>query len=277
MDNRILFHVFGKNKGLFFKNLFDLNLQISPLCDKNPCIRQACFKIRPAGMQIYTNIRHSIHVNAKIKNNFFETFVSDAQELNVGVSLEYLKNAFKNAKKIDDVVIKIIGDSNGIPDVIEIKIIKNQKNDLTNKIVLHFEIKVTLIQNELLEFNERITDPVSVTNEEYVNICRNIQLQPGWVDVYRHEQRLTFSFQNNDITKSSIGIGGDGDEQPTQTEPIRFNSVSIKNSNKISIFSPKLAIYCNKYQPMVVESETPDVNISIWIKSNDQLIQENNK
>jgi len=275
MDNQILFEVFCKNRGLFFKNLFDLNLQISPLCDKNPCIRQACFKIRPAGMQIYTNIRHSIHVNAKIKKNFFEKFISDANELNVGVSLEYLKTAFKNAKKIDDVIIKIIGDSNGIPDKIEIKIVKNQKNDVANQIVLHFEIKVTLIQNELLEFNERITDPVSVTNEEYVNICRNIQLQPGWVDVYRQDQRLTFSFQHNDITKSSISIGDT--EVDNDPEPIRFNSVSIKNSNKISIFSPKLLIYCNKYQPMVIESETPDVNVSIWIKSNDQLIQENNK
>jgi hypothetical protein len=244
------------------------------LCDKNPCIRQACFKIRPAGIQIYTNIRHSIHVNAKIKAEFFESYKTEVDELNVGVSLEYLKNAFKNAKRIDDVLIKIIGDSNGIPDTIDITIIKNQKSESSNPIALHFQIKVTLIQNELLEFNERIIDPVIVTSEEYINICRNIQLQPGWVDVSRHEQRLIFSFQINDITKSSICIGQKASvEYPVDL--IRFNSVSIKNSNKISIFSPKLHIYCNKYQPMVIESESPDVNISIWIKSNDQLIQEN--
>jgi hypothetical protein len=273
MENRILFQIVGKNKGLFFKNLFDLNLQISPLCDKNPCIRQACFKIRPTVMQIYTNIRHSIHVNAKIKTNFFESFSTAVDELNVGVSLEYLKNAFKNAKKIDDVIIKIIGDSNGIPDTIDIQIIKNQKSESAKQIALHFEIKVTLIQNELLEFNERITDPVAVTSEEYVHICRNIQLQPGWVDVYRQNQLLTFSFQINEITKSSICIGGG--EVNNNLEPIRFNSISIRNSSKISIFSTKLAIYCNKYQPMVIESESPEVNISIWIKSNDQLNQEN--
>jgi len=58
-------------------------------------------------------------------------------------------------------------------------------------------------------------------------------------------------------------------------ETYPFLDETIKNSNKISIFSPKLSVYCNKYQPMVVESKSTDVNISIWIKSNNQLIQEN--
>lgn len=273
-EERVLFEAVCKGKGLFYKNLFDLNLQVSPLCEKTPCIRQACFKIRSEGVQIYTNIQHHIYVNAKLSKQFFESYTLNTEELNIGVSLEYLKNYFKNAKRTDDIIFKIIGDQFDIPNVMCIRIIKTQKNQkVPCKIHLNFEIKITLVQNELLEFKERISNPTSVTNEEYMSICRNIQLQPGWIDISKKNASLLFSFQVNEITKSSTGVGGVIEEPFEITQ--RFNANCIKNTNKIVTFGSSLNIYLSKYQPMVIESHAEESNISIWVKSNDQISDEN--
>jgi hypothetical protein len=281
-QQRVLFEAVSRAKGLFYKNLFDLHLQISPLCDKNPRIRQTCFKIRNNGLQIYTNVQHHIHANAKVTKEAFDTYTltGDVEELNIGISLEYLKTTFKNAKKTDDVVFTVLSDDTDdtLPGNICIQIIKTQKtskNSQTNdypKVKSNAKIKVTLVQNQLLEFGERITDPVNVSNEEYLSICRNIQMQPGWIDIARSEQSLKFAFQVNEIIECSTIIG---EASEPLSPPQRFNANNIKSTNKIATFGPQLKIYLNKHQPMVIESNNEHINIGIWVKSNDQISEEN--
>jgi hypothetical protein len=97
-------------------------------------------------------------------------------------------------------------------------------------------------------------------------------MQPGWIDISRSEQSLKFAFQVNEIIECSTIIG---EASEPLSPPQRFNANNIKSTNKIATFGPQLKIYLNKHQPMVIESNNEHINIGIWVKSNDQISEEN--
>jgi hypothetical protein len=256
-----------EKKGLFFKNLFDLFMQITPLNDKNPSIRQVCFKVSPFGFEIYTNFENYVYIISRITCDFFSHFSRSGDEISFGVSLEHLKNIFKNAKRNDNIVFKING-FNGEAMSMNIDIIKE---NLSHDVLFVNEIKVTLVQNELLDYSDRISNGVEVHHHEYLTICRSILSQSGSISISRKENNLKFLFNQNELSSSNIMIGKPfGSEIPTS----KFNAHCFKNTHKLTNFGTPVNIYFDTYQPLVLESKTNLFSIRIWLKSNEQLTLE---
>jgi hypothetical protein len=223
-------------------------------------------------MQIYTNIDYHVCVVAQYRINFFSQYKLFDEELNVGVSLEHLKNFFKNAKKHDDVIFKIVGDGEAQPVSMQVIIIKDKK---LQDIHCENEIKVQIIQSEHLDYSQRISEPIKIKNDDFLSLCRSIQLQPGWIDISFGQKALAFEFNINDITSSVIRIGDKN--QRTFDYKERFNANCVKNSNKLANFSNIINVYSMYKQPLVFEATKPECSIKIWIKSNNQIQEEVNK
>lgn len=251
-----------EKKGLFFKNLFDLFMQITPLNDRNPCIRQVCFKISPFGFEIYTCFENYVYVIARICHNFFSDFQRNCKEISFGVSLEHLKNIFKNSKRNDNIIFKIEG-INGEVMSMNIQTVKFDSN-----VIFRNDIKVILVQNELLDYAERISDGIEINQQEYLSICRSILSQSNNIDISRQDNNLQFVFNLNEMSCSNIIIGNAVDQPQIQQ---KFNAHCFKNTHKLTNFGNPVRLYLNNYHPMVLESKTNSFSIRIWMKSNEQI------
>lgn len=255
-----------EKKGLFFKNLFDLFLQLTPLSDKNPSFRQVCFKASPFGFEIYTSCENFVFIIARISSDFFSQFPSKGKTISFGMSLDHLKNIFKNAKRNDNIIFKIHG-VNDEAISMNIDIIKEH---LSHDVLFVNEIKVTLVQNELLDYSDRISNGMEIHQQEYLTICRSILTQSAFINISRKDNNLKFSFNQNELSSSNITIGKPFVDDHT----MKFNAHCFKNTHKLTNFGTPIKIYVNQYQPIVLESMTNVFNIRIWMKSNEQLTLE---
>lgn len=267
----IIFEAKCKQSGLFFKNFFDMLVQLSPvsnLQEKGSYIRQTCFKIYKEGIQIYTNINHSVWVSADYEASSFSPFCLKVNEINIGANLELIKNFFKNTKKQDDVVFKINADEHGNPTELEINIFK-EKHDM----ILSNTINVQTVQSEHLDYDGRLHNPVHITSVEFTSLCRSIYPQPGWIDISFAPNCAKFHFNINDVAASSILIGDPEVNKFDFTE--RFNGIYIRNINKLATFSSYVKMYATIKQPLVFETKIGFIGtIRVWIKSNNQIIEE---
>lgn len=262
-----------KNSGLFFKNFFDMLVQLSPFSivnEKNRYIKQACFKIDSKSFQIYTNVNHSVWVSADYESSSFYKFNLIPQEISIGVSLEHLKNFFKNARKQDDIVFEINGNNENNPETLTVHVIKEKNQDLSCK----HEIKVQIIQSEHVDYEERLNNPIHIKSSEFTSLCRSIYPQPGWIDISFTQNAAKFYFNIQDVVNSTIQIGDKNIKQYDYTE--RYNASYIRNINKLASFSVYVKMYATIKQPLVFETKIDFLGtMRVYIKSNNQILEDN--
>lgn len=269
---------------LYFKHLFDMLMQISPLSDKNPCLREAYFKIDSNGLKIYTNIDYHGFVISHCEKEFFKSFKLVSNEFSVVVNLEYLKQFFKNVKKTDTISFAIFGNEHMQP--LKMKLGKVQIKGL----VLNNEITVHMTQSEYLSYEECLGNPIIVASDVFTSLCRSLSLQPGWIDVTSYsDNSLVFSFNINEITYNQISINSEGNivsSGDKNTSDIttalntlslgerkivyneRFNANCLKNTAKLANMGSSVNVYVDANHPLVLEAKNELSNTRIWIKAN---------
>ena len=277
----LLFECVCDSSVLYFKHLFDMLMQISPLSDKNPCMREAYFKIDSNGLKIYTNVDCHGFVISNCERAFFKSFKLLSNEFSVVVNLEYLKQFFKNVKKTDTISFSIFGNEQMQP--LKMRLGKIQVKGL----VLNNEITVHMTQSEYLNYEECLNNPIIVSSDVFTSLCRSLNLQPGWIDIKSYnDNSLIFSFNINEITYNQISINSEGNLISSSEEEItailntmslndrkiiyseRFNANCLKNTAKLANMSSKVNIYVNTNHPLVIEAKNELSHTRIWIKAN---------
>jgi hypothetical protein len=249
--------------GLFFKNLFDMLMQLSPVSNgTNACIRQAFFKVDASGLQIYTSVNNSIWVSSQFEAKNFSSFNINLTEVNIGANLELVKNFFKNTKKQDHVIFKILAEECGAPTEMEISIVKKD-HDMTVTNV----INVQTVQSENLDYEGRLANPIQCKSTEFATMCRNIN-HINMVEISFSPTSAKFFFNVNDVSRTTIILGNhESNSKYDFTE--QFNASYIKNVNKLSTFSQFLKMYAMPKQPLVLETLIGSIGmVRVWIKAN---------
>lgn len=245
--------------GLFFKNLFDMLVQLSPISNgTNACIRQACFKIDALGLQIYTSVNNNVWVSSQFESQNFSTFNITIPEINIGANLELVKNFFKNTKKQDHVTFKVSSDECGNPSELEICILKkDQDMSVTNV------LNIQTVQSENLDYEGRLSNPINFKSSEFATMCRNIH-HINFVEISFSPFGAKFFFNINDVSRTTVTVG-DVNKKYDFTE--QFNASFIKNINKLATFSQTLKMYAMPKQPLVLESKIGTIgSVRVWIK-----------
>ena len=269
---------------LYFKHLFDMLMQISPLSDKNPCMREAYFKIDENSLKIYTNVDYRGFVISNCTKEFFKNFSLLSNEFSVVVNLEYLKQFFKNVKKTDTISFAVYGNEHMQPLKMRLEKVQLKGLMLSNEITVH------MTQNEYLSYEECLGNPIAIASDVFTSLCRSLSLQPNWIDVIKYsDNSLIFSFNINEITSNQISINSEGTDDITtafNTMSIkdlkivyneRFNANCLKNTVKLANMSNKVNLYVDQNHPilmnhpLVLESNNEFCNTRIWIKSNSQI------
>lgn len=267
MSENILFHCKCEASVIHFKHLFDMLMQAAPLSDKNPSLREAFFKITNENMKIYTNLDYSMCIISEFKSNYFSLYEIFHNELSIGISLDYIKQFFKNVKKSDAISFKIIGDQYNIPLKMKLEKIQNKGLSLVNEITVH------MVQSEYLcNLGEYTTPNVVIPNNIFLSVCRSLNLHPGYVCVELYDEGVaTFSFDINEITSNIISVCSDGvvkkcieGKQPVFKQI--FNANCLKNSSKLSNIFQEIKIYGSHSNPLLLEANNSSCTIQIWIK-----------
>lgn len=253
---------YGRCEGsaLYFKNLFDLLTQLTPIYNGSEAsIRIASFKIDKDGMQIYSSTSEKVWVSSQFKNQNFSEFKVFG-EINIGANLELVKLFFKNAKKHDHVSFRILTDDFGSPVKLEITITKKDNMSINNIVNIH------TIQSENLDFEGRLPETfVNLKSCEFTTMCRNIH-NVNTVNVETRENCLYLHFDINDISKTTVHFEN---RNILCESNLLFNAVHFKNANKLASLDSTIKIYISQIHPIIFETKIGDFGIvRVWIKPN---------
>lgn len=108
----VIFEAYLSNSANVFKNLIELLSQVAPIKKSdhsNKSVKQAFFKITKSGIYINIDHQNDILINIAVDSDKFSSYKYNfgLSELNIGITLDIIKDAFKNVKKSEGVALCI--------------------------------------------------------------------------------------------------------------------------------------------------------------------------
>jgi len=236
----IIFEAYLSNSAHVFKNLVELLAHVAPLRKTNN-IKQAFLKINKNGIYFFNDENCNVNIYIMLDAKYFCSYSFDFQDfedLNIGISLDILKNFMKTIKKNEGICVRIFKkDIQIMPNEIEFAISSNN-----NRSKRGFSIKFNIIQNRVLttdtyDIEKRL---VELGNIEFLNICKEMGGTKKDISVISHNKELIFSCNQLDIGTNWLSFSQDCDSDDFT---VTFPSDHIKTIVKMSTFSKKIDIY----------------------------------
>jgi hypothetical protein len=265
----IIFEAFLSNSAHIFKNLIELLAHVAPLRKTNS-IKQAFLKINANGICFYNDLNSNVSIYVMLDRKYFCSYkfeFDDFQDINVGISLDILKNFMKTIKKNEGICIRIFKkDIQIMPNEIEFAISSTNNNRSKRG----FTIKFNIIQNRIILPQKYLEEMklVELNNIEFLNICKEMGGTKKDISVISHNKELIFSCNQLDIGTNWLAFSQDND---TKDFNIKFPSEYVKTIVKMSTFSKKINIYIDENHKMLIFESDLEKNLLSKSKHPDKM------
>lgn len=259
-DDEIIFEAYLGGSANVFKNLIELLSQVAPIKksdNSNKSIKQAFFKITKSG--IYINIDHQsdILINIALDSERFGSYKYNFSlpELNVGITLDIIKDAFKNVKKSEGVALcirKKVGQT--MPNEIFFSI-SSVDHNASRGFVVKFNIVQNISINAMLDGQEL----VEMKSNQFLGLCKDMGGSKKQIKVIVNNNAVVFSCNMVDIATKWLSFpiesSYDNEDLPSRLEINgdycdklcflnHFKSEHIKTITKLATFDDSIRMSC---------------------------------
>jgi hypothetical protein len=258
-DDEIVFEAYLGGSANIFKNLIELCSQVAPIKksdNSNKSIKQAFLKFTKNG--IYINIDHQsdILINVALKAVRFGSYKYNfaLPELNIGITLDIIKDLFKNVKKSEGVALcirKKIGQT--MPHEIFFSI-SSVDHDTSRGFVVKFKIVQNISINAMLDGQ----DLVEMKSNQFLGLCKEMGGSKKRIKVIVNNNAVVFSCNMVDIatrwltfpienrTENTYDGGAESTEYNFEKLCFLnyFKSEHIKTITKLATFDDTIKMSC---------------------------------
>jgi hypothetical protein len=259
-DDEVIFEAYLGGSANVFKNLIELLSQVAPIKksdNSNKSIKQAFFKINKNG--IYINIDHQsdILINIALDAERFGSYKYNfaLPELNVGITLDIIKDAFKNVKKSEGVALCIRKKTGQMmPHEISFSISSVDHNASRG-----FVVKFNIVQNISINAMVDGTELVEMKSNQFLGLCKDMGGSKKQIKVIVNNNVVLFScnmvdiavkwlkFPINGYDDSNESLLARGEEEDNIENPCfleHFKSEHIKTITKLATFDDTIKMSC---------------------------------
>jgi hypothetical protein len=249
IDDEVIFEAYLEGSANVFKNLIELLSQVAPIKksdNSNKSIKQAFFKINKDG--IYINIDHQsdILINVALFSERFRSYKYNfsLQELNIGITLDIIKDAFKNVKKSEGVALcirKKIGQT--MPNEISFSI-SSVDHNASRGFVVKFNIVQNISINAMLDGQEL----VEMKSNQFLGLCKDMGGSKKKISVIVNGEAVVFSCNMVDIATKWLSFQVENPYSEGCDDKVRFlnnfKSEHIKTITKLATFDDSIKMSC---------------------------------
>ena len=237
-------------------------------------LKTAVFQIDSQGISLCMTDQHrKILIDLQLFSENFTVYKFKEKKMHMGINMTHFHRMLKNIKKKDSIEL-FICDSN--PSELGIKVIPKENNRLTTSY-----IKIQNIQNIVIDLPAIHSKPVIVSSAEYQKMCKDMGNIGNTIKITSKNFHIEFHCDAGGILKRTVQFGEiedtdfeDSDNDNTEYSE-EFVTESLLRCLKCSGLSSTLQIFPGK--PIVFKTNIGTIGkLSIYIKTKDQLEEENN-
>lgn len=266
-------------EGTIIKNLIELIQQ---------CIKTACLEINERGIFLVTMDAHfKTLIDFKLERENFLYYHCE-RPITIGINVNHLHKMLKSVKKKESIILFI---SHSRPDDLAIKIEPKDTNSRSN--VTYIKIQPTHTLEIDLPTGYGI--PIVTPSNNYQKMCKDMANISKTMDViFNNDGKLHFICDAGHIYSREVSFGGDDmdicglDEQlyndlkngkleeNSKSFLHEYNTNTITKLVKMTGLSQTIQISIGEHLPLKFTLKVGTLGvISLYIKSNDQLLHEN--
>lgn len=245
-EYQTILEAFLSSSANVFKNLIELLSQVAPIKKNDNAkksIKQAFFKISKDGICINIDPQNDILINVMLDADKFCSYKysSEQQELNIGITLDVIKDTFKNVKKSEGVAIRIV---RNVDDIVptEIGFTFSSENNSSRGFVVKFNVVPNICVNAAIDGQEL----VQIKSTQFQGLCKDMGGSKRQVKVAINNNAVVFSCNMVDIAVKwlSFPICDDKEDDEKFSFVHLFKSEYIKTISKLATFDDVIKMSC---------------------------------
>jgi proliferating cell nuclear antigen PCNA len=237
-------------------------------------LKTAVFQIDSQSISLCMPDQHrKILIDLQLFAENFTVYKFKEKKMHMGINMTHFHRMLKNIKKKDSIEL-FISDTN--PNELGIKVIPKENNRITTSY-----IKIQNIQNISVSLPIIQSKPVIVSSQEYQKMCKDMGNIGNTIKITSKNFHIEFHCDAGGILKRTVQFGEseDNDMDDSENDDIEYSEEFVTESLlrclKCAGLSSTLQIFPGK--PILFKSNIGTIGkIAIYIKSKDQLEDENN-
>lgn len=231
-------------------------------------IKTGCFEIDTDGISLCMMDHHrKILINLILNSENFSVYQFDSKKMFLGINLTHFHKMVKATKKKDSIEL-YIDDEN--PNDLCIKVSPKENSRITISTV-----KIQTIQNLDIDIPTGYGKPIIISSSEYQKMIKELGSIGNVIKITAKNYSINFGSNAGGVYKRTVSFG-EYNENEKDNYDQDFHTENLCRITKLSGLSNNIQIYHGS--PLLFKSKIGTIgNISIYIKSKDQIDSETHK